>query len=315
MIKGFLSISLAALVGYFSASTAVNYASSHASNSNSSILSKVSSVNVEPRVSTVSTGTSSVSTSSDTTVSNTTTNWAGYVSTGGDYTAVSGSWIVPTVSSDEDGEVSADATWIGIGGVKSDDLIQIGTQNVIEDDQLQTASFYEELPDSSETISTINVSPGDSIAASIKQSSQGIWNVYIIDYSNGESFSNTVSYDSSETSAEWIEEAPSDQSGVMDLDEFDTVNFTGATTTDNGTSMSASASNAQAVTMDNSEGESLTAIGSLSSNGEDFSISRTDADQTESETESNTGEGGYGSYSVSPGGALHVGRYGRFRNF
>src|ERR1041385_7576167 len=47
-------------------------------------------------------------------------NWAGYVASGGTYTGVSGSWVVPSVS-DPTGE-SADATWVGIGGVGSDDL-------------------------------------------------------------------------------------------------------------------------------------------------------------------------------------------------
>src|SRR3989441_5328252 len=41
-------------------------------------------------------------------------NWSGYAATGGVFTSVTGSWIVPTVTSTS---VRADATWVGIGGV------------------------------------------------------------------------------------------------------------------------------------------------------------------------------------------------------
>src|SRR2546422_6193579 len=40
-------------------------------------------------------------------------NWSGYASTGGVFTSVTGSWIVPTVTSTS---IGADATWVGIGG-------------------------------------------------------------------------------------------------------------------------------------------------------------------------------------------------------
>src|SRR5438128_1026718 len=55
-------------------------------------------------------------------------NWAGYVATGSNYTAVRGTWVVPTVSSSR---IGIDATWVGIGGVRSQDLIQSGTQATV----------------------------------------------------------------------------------------------------------------------------------------------------------------------------------------
>src|SRR4051812_46343961 len=55
-------------------------------------------------------------------------NWAGYVADSGTYTGVSGSWNVPTPSSSEDG---SNATWVGIGGVDSRDLLQSGTQAIV----------------------------------------------------------------------------------------------------------------------------------------------------------------------------------------
>src|SRR5258707_409862 len=52
-------------------------------------------------------------------------NWAGYVSQKGVYTGVSGSWVVPSVTSTS--QNAADAAWVGIGGVLTHDLIQAGT--------------------------------------------------------------------------------------------------------------------------------------------------------------------------------------------
>src|SRR5438067_6974472 len=46
-------------------------------------------------------------------------NWSGYAATGGTFTSVSGTWIVPSVSVTTAG---ADATWVGIGGATSTDL-------------------------------------------------------------------------------------------------------------------------------------------------------------------------------------------------
>jgi hypothetical protein len=53
-------------------------------------------------------------------------NWAGYQASSGTFTGVSGTWSVPDFSSDS--SAGADATWVGIGGVSTNDLIQAGTQ-------------------------------------------------------------------------------------------------------------------------------------------------------------------------------------------
>src|SRR6185503_10225868 len=58
----------------------------------------------------------------------TSTNWSGYAATGGTYTSVTGTWTVPTVSATTAG---ADATWVGIGGINSTDLIQAGTEATV----------------------------------------------------------------------------------------------------------------------------------------------------------------------------------------
>src|SRR5579862_6116977 len=93
----------------------------------------------EPNVTTSSydfptTGSDNSSTTSSS-ISDTTSNWAGYISTGGTYSSISGSWTVPNVSA-SDGSSAADAAWIGIGGESSNDLIQVGTQNIVDNGQV-----------------------------------------------------------------------------------------------------------------------------------------------------------------------------------
>ena len=51
-------------------------------------------------------------------------NWAGYVATGSSITSVTGSWTVPSAGTVPPG---LSATWVGIGGYKTSDLIQAGT--------------------------------------------------------------------------------------------------------------------------------------------------------------------------------------------
>jgi hypothetical protein len=209
--------------------------------------------------------------------SNETSNWAGYASRGGTFTTISGSWKVPTASTSD--ETAADATWIGIGGISSSDLIQVGTQNIVTaDGQIETSAFYEMLPDASQTATTITVNPGDSVTASITELSAGQWRITLSDTTKGGLFSTDVAYASSESSAEWIEEDPSDGNNQqIPLDDFGNVNFTDATTTVNGTTESALKASAAVVTMVNGSQESLADVSNLSSDGESFSVTRTSA--------------------------------------
>lgn len=208
------------------------------------------------------------------TVSNTTSNWAGYAASGSDFTSVSGSWIVPQTSSSQ--ETSADAAWIGIGGTSSSDLIQAGTQNVVTPGgQVVTTAFYELLPDSSVTIPNVSVSPGDSISASITENGSNIWTITLTDNTNGQTFTGNAEYDSSMSSAEWIEEDPSDGANQqIPLDSFGTVDFTNSSATENGNNVNLNSSNAQALTMAEEGGQVLASTSAIGNNGSSFSVSR-----------------------------------------
>src|SRR5438093_1423884 len=71
-------------------------------------------------------------------------NWTKYATSTNNFTQVSNSWIIPTVTSAD--TFGADATWIGIGGVNTGDLIQTGTQTVNNSGNISYQTWYEMLP-------------------------------------------------------------------------------------------------------------------------------------------------------------------------
>lgn len=190
-------------------------------------------------------------TGSNSTTSYQSTNWAGYISTSGTFTAVSGTWVAPNPTPTSTTVESGDGTWVGIGGITTSDLIQIGTQNTISSSGIvSTSAFYELLPAGAVGIASLTISPGDTISASITQTSANQWAISLTNVTTGRSFSKSVSYASSLSSAEWIQEDPSYNDGrLVLLDNFGTVQFSNATTTVNGTVMSAAASNASQITL------------------------------------------------------------------
>lgn len=208
-----------------------------------------------------------------TTTGYTSSNWSGYMATTGNFTTISGSWIVPTITGPS-GETSADSTWIGIGGVSSSDLIQVGTQDTVSaNGQTSSSAFYELLPSSSTTIPSLTVAVGDHMSASLAEVSGGEWVITITDETSDETFTTDTSYTSSNSSAEWIEEDPSYAfRRQIPLDYFGSVSFTGGTTTSNGTNLSIVGSNAEPVTMLNATGTPVSTPSVLS--GGSFSITR-----------------------------------------
>lgn len=184
-------------------------------------------------------------------VSYQTSNWAGYVATGTNFTSISGSWTVPNPTSTSASGTSSDAAWIGIGGVAHSDLIQVGTINLVASDgTVSTHAFYELLPATAQFIPSFVVSTGDVISASITQTSSGVWSIALTNTTTSQAYTTTVSYASSLTSAEWVQEDPGDANGtLLPLDNFGTIYFTGASTTQNGNVLSASAAGSSPITM------------------------------------------------------------------
>jgi hypothetical protein len=204
-------------------------------------------------------------------------NWAGYVAKEqGTYTSVTGTWTVPTVPAATPG--AADATWVGIGGVQTHDLIQAGTQALVNGNGTVTyTAWVETLPGYSQTVS-LPVTSGDSITATLSQVSQGIWSVVIQDNTSGQSYSAQLDYSSSLSSAEWVEEMVSNQNGAfIPLDSFGSVGFTGASATVNGMSQNLAELGAQPLPMVNSAGSVLASVSVLGGDGASFNVTRTNS--------------------------------------
>lgn len=202
-------------------------------------------------------------------------NWGGYLASSDSYTAVSGSWIVPSATGNGT-TTTADAAWVGIGGVTTQDLIQVGSENTVTSGgKVYSAVFYEILPATAVYPSAITISPGDSLSASVSEQSSGSWLISISDNTNGQSFSTTVSYTSSHSSAEWIEEDPSYASGgLVPFDNFGSVSFNGGATTASTGSETIASSKAESIALVNQSDTILAGPSALGSDGASFSVIR-----------------------------------------
>jgi peptidase A4-like protein len=199
-------------------------------------------------------------------------NWSGYVASGGTFTAVSGMWTVPNVSA---GTSGMDATWIGIGGVDATDLIQAGTQATVESGQVVYSAIWETLPQAAQFV-PLTIKAGDQMSVSITQQDSGAWQISIKDATSGQSWAKSVTYSSSLSSAEWIEEAPATgRFTILPLDSFGSVTFSSATTVENGQTRTIAQANAEPITMNNGTGQALAQASNIDASGTSFTVIRT----------------------------------------
>jgi hypothetical protein len=211
-------------------------------------------------------------------------NWSGYAATSGSYTGVTGTWTVPQLA--PSGAPGVGATWVGIGGVNSHDLIQAGTQDVSAGNgQSQFQAWIEMLPAPSQQI-PLAVAPGDSITVSITQQGAGsnTWQIAFKNNTSGQTYQTTVHYASSLSSAEWIEEAPSGPNGIVPIDNFGSIGFSNATATQNGQTVDLAQAGAKPVTLLNANSQPLAVPSSIGSDGASFSVARTAASATPAAT-------------------------------
>ena len=141
-------------------------------------------------------------------------NWSGYAVTGTGITGVASTFTVPTAGLIPPGFT---ATWAGIGGYNTSDLIQagVGEQSLPSAPLLgpQYNAWWETLPNTETPLTNCTgdpnctVNPGDVITVNITNGGGNNWKISMTD-ANHWSWSLPVTYASSESSAEWILEAP-----------------------------------------------------------------------------------------------------------
>lgn len=202
-------------------------------------------------------------------------NWSGYAATGGTFTAVSGTWAIPPFNSAES-NFGVDAAWVGIGGVSSRDLIQAGTQETVAGTgHAEYQAWIETLPQASRPVN-LSVHPGDSVSVSIDEAGANIWQIHFGNNTTGQTYDETVSYRSSHSSAEWVQEAPSGvRGGLLPLANFGTIAFSGGQAVKNGQTVSIADAGGTSITMVNGAEQALAVPSALGSDGASFSVART----------------------------------------
>jgi hypothetical protein len=209
-------------------------------------------------------------------------NWSGYAVTGpaGSVTNVEGSWIAPSVTCSSTNSYAA--FWVGIDGYSSDTVEQTGTMAQCQGGTPTYYAWYEFYPKGSYEISSVPVSPGNTMSAGVTYSG-GEFTTTITDVTTGKTYSTTQAVASAEeSSAEWIAEAPSSNTGILPLADFGTayygVDNTGVASTNYATvsgvtrTMGSFGSAVQEITMVSSSGSTEATPSSISSDGTSFSV-------------------------------------------
>jgi hypothetical protein len=168
-------------------------------------------------------------------------NWSGYAvetnlasPTSGVVTDVKGTWTVPKVTGSFGRSRAYSSTWVGIDGYSSSTVEQIGTEQDWTGSNGSYYAWYEMYPAGMHSIG--RVYPGDTINAEVAYLGSGSFRLTITDVTHPLSFTTTqTSTTAALQSAEWIEEAPSSNFGVLPLANFGTASFTGAQATVSGT--------------------------------------------------------------------------------
>lgn len=202
-------------------------------------------------------------------------NWSGYAATGGKFTSVTGTWTVPkpTASSVQ----TTAATWVGIGGTRTHDLIQAGTEETTSTGgQVRYNAWVELLPASSQRV-PLRVAAGDSVTVSITQQTTGTWLINMVDNTTGQKYETTKQYNSSLSSAEWVEEAPSGGRRVLPLENFGTVHVTAGSAVKDGKKSSLTQLGAKSISMIDGSGHVIATPSAIASDGGSFDVTRTGA--------------------------------------
>jgi hypothetical protein len=200
------------------------------------------------------------------------TNWSGYADTGSSFSQVAASWSEPSASC-SGRTTSLAAFWVGIDGYSSDSVEQDGTLIECYRGGTYQFSWWEMYPTNAIQVVGESVAAGDSITASVVRSGSS-YTLKVTDSTHSaNSFSTTQSCSScANSSAEWIAEAPSSNSGVEPLAHFSTWNDANSSVTEGSTSGVISSFTDDEITMIDNSGAVKAQPSALNSGGNGFSV-------------------------------------------
>jgi hypothetical protein len=215
------------------------------------------------------------------------TNWSGYAAmtspASGTVSDVTGSWVVPTVTGGIAGAWNACSDWVGIDGYSkvSRSVEQIGTEEDYNKYGVPVYyAWWEMYPAVSVQITTMTISPGDTMTAEVSWVSGN--NTFVLSLTDVNTGANYTTQQLSGTvqrsSAEWVHEAPYYE-GVLPLTPTTPVPFSGCYASINGTTGPIGfaqwqnvAINMQSVLDSNPMHYLLAAPSSLNSDGTSFTV-------------------------------------------
>jgi Peptidase A4 family len=136
----------------------------------------------------------------------TSSNWSGYVETNGPFSAITGTFVVPSVSQYLAGSTVSE--WVGVDGWANRSLIQAGVNEVPQKSgDVLVEPWWEVLPARQQDVTGIVVAVGDKVTVTIGELSGSRWSINLTDDTNGGFFSTDKVYEGELSSAEWIVEA------------------------------------------------------------------------------------------------------------
>jgi hypothetical protein len=204
--------------------------------------------------------------------------WAGYIIAKDsnpkfEANAVNASWIVPQVNASAGDGYSS--TWIGIGGQLDKNLIQVGTEHDVVNGQGIYTAWYELLPSFAVQLTSITVSAGDMMIASINlvHSDTNQWSIQISDATTGQTFSRNVVYNSTRSSGEWIMERPTINNQISTLADFGNITFTDCYVNVNNVTGPIAKFPFSKIQLVNSQNAELSSVSALTAGGSSFTVS------------------------------------------
>jgi hypothetical protein len=193
--------------------------------------------------------------------STTSTNWSGYVLTGGTgaFSSVSSSWTEPAASCSSGTQYAA--FWVGLDGYNSNSVEQTGTDSDCSGGTPDYYGWYEMYP-ADPVYFTNPVAPGDSLSASVTVSGTS-YTLTLTDSTQGWTQTENESGSYADSSAEVITEAPSSSQGPLPLADFGTISYSASAA--NGASFSAQ--DPTSITMVAGTGDELDSTSALDGSG------------------------------------------------
>lgn len=182
-------------------------------------------------------------------------NWSGYAAitgcsnpnpTYGSITAVSGTWTVPAVVVNANGDTFS-STWVGIDGYNNPTVEQIGTEQDVINGSQSNYAWFDLYPAETQVIEGFPVNVGDVIEGRVHylgvENGNDVFRLTIKNLTQGKKFSivqqTQTGIPAHRSSAEWIVEAPgiilsSGQLAILPLADFSSVSFSKCKTEING---------------------------------------------------------------------------------